>query len=157
MRIWSIHPSYLDSAGINGCWRESLLAQKILNGHNFSYKNHSQMKRFYSDRESLLAIGTYLYYIYLESVKRNYNYDFNKILYFNNNYKMQVTENQLLYEFNLLQWKLKKRNYKKYLENKNIKEIFPNNIFDVKEGQIESWEKICKINYDNRTNYLRIQ
>jgi hypothetical protein len=28
MRLWSIHPKYLDSKGLVACWREGLLAQK---------------------------------------------------------------------------------------------------------------------------------
>lgn len=32
MRIWSLHPKYLDSKGLIALWRESLLAQKVLMG-----------------------------------------------------------------------------------------------------------------------------
>ncbi|MFR6354685.1 pyrimidine dimer DNA glycosylase/endonuclease V, partial [Akkermansia sp.] len=28
MRLWSLHPSYLDSAGLVALWREGLLARK---------------------------------------------------------------------------------------------------------------------------------
>ena len=27
MRMWSLHPTHLDRAGLVACWRESLLAQ----------------------------------------------------------------------------------------------------------------------------------
>jgi hypothetical protein len=30
MRLWSIHPKYLDRQGLLGVWREGLLAQKVL-------------------------------------------------------------------------------------------------------------------------------
>jgi hypothetical protein len=30
MRLWSIHPSYLDKQGLCGLWLESLLAQSVL-------------------------------------------------------------------------------------------------------------------------------
>lgn len=30
MRLWSIHPRYLDAMGLNALWREALLAQKVL-------------------------------------------------------------------------------------------------------------------------------
>jgi hypothetical protein len=29
MRIWAIHPKYLDSRGLVALWREALLAKKI--------------------------------------------------------------------------------------------------------------------------------
>jgi hypothetical protein len=30
MRIWSLHPKYLDSKGLVALWRESLLAKNVL-------------------------------------------------------------------------------------------------------------------------------
>ncbi len=30
MRIWSLHPKYLDRQGLLACWRETLLAQKVM-------------------------------------------------------------------------------------------------------------------------------
>ena len=32
MRIWSLHPEYLDSRGLVALWREALLAQAVLRG-----------------------------------------------------------------------------------------------------------------------------
>lgn len=32
MRLWSIHPKYLDAKGLVALWREALLAQKVLKG-----------------------------------------------------------------------------------------------------------------------------
>ena len=46
MRLWSIHPKYLDSKGLIACWREGLLAQKVLLGETKGYKNHPQLDRF---------------------------------------------------------------------------------------------------------------
>jgi hypothetical protein len=46
MRLWSIHPRYLDAKGLLGVWREGLLAQKVLQGYTVGYKNHPQLKRF---------------------------------------------------------------------------------------------------------------
>lgn len=33
MRLWSLHPSYLDAVGLVALWREGLLARKVLQGH----------------------------------------------------------------------------------------------------------------------------
>jgi len=30
MRLWSLHPRYLDAKGLVALWREGLLAQKVL-------------------------------------------------------------------------------------------------------------------------------
>jgi Pyrimidine dimer DNA glycosylase (EC 3.2.2.17)/DNA-(apurinic or apyrimidinic site) lyase (EC 4.2.99.18) len=70
MRLWSLHPKYLDKLGLLGLWRESLLAQKVLLGKTKGYKNHPQLIRFKKTNDPVLYIGTYLYYIYLERRKK---------------------------------------------------------------------------------------
>ena len=40
MKLWSIHPKYLDAKGLVALWREALLAQKVLDGKTEGYKNH---------------------------------------------------------------------------------------------------------------------
>ncbi len=32
MRLWSLHPKYLDSKGLVALWREGLLARAVLKG-----------------------------------------------------------------------------------------------------------------------------
>ena len=127
------------------------------------YYNHPQLDRF-KRLDSIGLIQVYLAYIYLEAKRRDYNFDINKLshsaLYFTiqNNYfmKIKVTTGQLFYEFKYLQKKLALRNIVKYRDNyklifqkmKNtlpIKEcIKPHPIFEIIEGNIESWEKIKK-------------
>lgn len=46
MRIWSLHPKYLDTKGLVALWRETLLAQHVLSGKTKRYKNHPQLARF---------------------------------------------------------------------------------------------------------------
>ncbi len=46
MRLWSVHPRYLDTAGLTACWREALLAQRVLTGTTTGYRNHPQLQRF---------------------------------------------------------------------------------------------------------------
>jgi hypothetical protein len=46
MRIWSVHPRYLDRQGLTAGWREGLLAQKVLTGTTKGYRNHPQLRRF---------------------------------------------------------------------------------------------------------------
>jgi hypothetical protein len=46
MRLWSIHPEYLDANGLVALWREALLAQNVLLGNTKGYKKHPQLNRF---------------------------------------------------------------------------------------------------------------
>ncbi|HWP85543.1 MAG TPA: pyrimidine dimer DNA glycosylase/endonuclease V, partial [Terriglobia bacterium] len=39
MRLWSLHPSLLDSKGLVALWREALLAQKVLRGETKGYRH----------------------------------------------------------------------------------------------------------------------
>ncbi len=45
MRLWSLHPKYLDRMGLVAVWREGLLAQAVLRGNTKGYKNHPQLNR----------------------------------------------------------------------------------------------------------------
>ena len=40
MRLWSLHPAHLDRQGLIACWREALLAQKVLAGLTTGYRSH---------------------------------------------------------------------------------------------------------------------
>ncbi len=146
MRLWSIHPSFLDRQGLLGLWREGLLAQKVLLGKTKGYRNHPQLIRFKNTSNPILYIGTYLYFVYLEGKIRKYNFDKNKIISYSNDLeKLELTKGQLIYEYNLILYKLKTRDKKKYEEILNKKPI-PNPIFRLIEGNIESWEKVKPIN-----------
>jgi len=140
MRLWSIHPKYLDVKGLTGLWREALLAKKVLQGKTRSYKNHPQLNRF--KHLSLKYINTYLYFIYKESCKRGYCFDKRKISRPFTKKKLTITDQQLKYELKHLKKKLKKRDKEKYKQLLNIKKIKPHPLFKVKKGPIENWEKI---------------
>lgn len=79
MRLWSIHPKYLDCQGLLGLWREALLAQKVLSGETEGYTNHPQLERLKKQENPLGAIATYLFPIRKEGQKREYNFDRSKI------------------------------------------------------------------------------
>jgi hypothetical protein len=40
MRLWSIHPRYLDPQGLVALWREALLARAVLRGQTRGYRHH---------------------------------------------------------------------------------------------------------------------
>jgi len=67
MRLWSLHPKYLDSKGLVALWRETLLAKHVLEGKTKGYRNHPQLDRFKLSEDPLAAINYYLQMIYEES------------------------------------------------------------------------------------------
>jgi hypothetical protein len=140
MRLWSIHPKYLDVKGFVGLWREALLVKKVLQGKTKAYKNHPQLKRF--KKVSIKYINTYLYFLYKESCERGYCFDKRKISRPFTKKQLTVTDKQLKYELQHLKKKLKIRDKEKYKQLLKIKNPKPNPLFKVKKGPIEDWEKI---------------
>ncbi|MEM5835131.1 MAG: pyrimidine dimer DNA glycosylase/endonuclease V [Candidatus Aenigmatarchaeota archaeon] len=144
MRLWSLHPKYLDSIGLIAVWREGLLAKKVLEGKTKGYRNHPQLIRFKNYKDPIAAINAYLYEIYKEGIRRNYKFDGKKILHIEAKEIISISSGQIKYEFEHLLKKLRKRNKKKYRELLKIKnnEIEPNPIFKIVSGDIEYWEKV---------------
>jgi hypothetical protein len=141
MRIWSLHPKYLDGKGLVALWRETLLAKKVLEGKTKGYKNHPQLDRFKKCDKPLGCIDHYLSVVYRESVKRGYNFDKTKIDFNFTPTKLTITTLQMNYERNHLINKLKIRDKKKYQELIYKKELEPHPLFEVIEGSVEEWEK----------------
>lgn len=141
MRLWTLHPRYLDHKGLIALWRESLLAQKVLLGGTKGYRNHPQLKRFNDTSNPVGSIASYLFEIYRESRKRGYKFDGGKINKKRTNYKISVTQGQLEFELVHLKRKVKLRDKEKYKEIVKIKDPETNPIFIISAGDIESWEK----------------
>lgn len=142
MRLWSIHPKYLDSKWLLACWREWLLAKKVLEWKTKWYKNHSQLIRFKESKDKITSINTFLYQIYKEAKNRGYNFSLDKIKKIEDKEIINVTSKQIEYEFMHLLNKLKIRDIKKYEEIKNTNNIEINSIFKEIAWEIENWEKI---------------
>ena len=142
MRIWSIHPKYLDSKGLVALWREALLAKHVLEGNTKGYRNHPQLHRFKILDSPLVAINQYLGAVYEEALIRQYNFDQAKFYQSKKELVMTVTKEQIDYEFKHLLLKLKTRDRKIYNKIKNNNLIEPHPIFSVLKGPIESWEII---------------
>jgi hypothetical protein len=140
MRIWSIHPKYLDTKGLVALWRESLLAKHVLEGKTRGYKNHPQLDRFKAAKNPVETINQYLSEIYNESAKRNYNFDRHKIDWNNKENRLTVTKGQLNYEVTHLLNKLKIRNIEKFNELKTIVTFETHPLFGIIDGDIEPWE-----------------
>ena len=142
MRIWSIHPKYLDSKGLVALWREALLAKHVLEGKTKGYCNHPQLHRFKTSGSPLDAINQYLSAVYEEALIRQYNFDRAKFNHSAIALVMTVTEDQIDYEFKHLLLKLKIRDKNIYNKIRRSMAIDPHPIFAVAKGPIESWEVI---------------
>ncbi len=144
MRLWSLHPKYLDRAGLLALWREALLAKKVLEGKTRGYKNHPQLLRFKESKNSTKFINAFLCEIWKEGVKRKYRFNKSKMQIRITKQKLFVTRGQVKYEYTHLLKKLKKRNNEKFRELESIKisNIEINKIFKLKNGKIEAWERV---------------
>jgi len=149
MRIWSLHPKYLDAKGLVALWRETLLAKNVLEGKTIGYKNHPQLNRFKQTKSPVEAINQYLSEIYLESVNRNYNFNKQKINWNFKKSRLTVSTGQLSYEVNHLLIKLKTRDLNKYKELKTRSTFDIHPIFTLVNGDIEQWEILSDVRKKN--------
>lgn len=144
MRLWSLHPKYLDTKGLLACWREALLAQKVLAGHTTGYRNHPQLERFRATHDPLASIGHFLEHIAFQADARNYN--FNRALIVHppvepTALQIPVTTGQLAHEKTHLLGKLAVRDPHRaaLLEQSSSPILHP--LFTAIPGDIESWER----------------
>ena len=79
MRLWSLHPRYLDPQGLVALWREALLARAVLGGRTRGYRSHPQLERFHAHSAPRSAISFYLQGIHAEAVARGYSFDRSKV------------------------------------------------------------------------------
>ena len=142
MRIWSLHPKYLDSKGLVALWRETLLAKHVLEEKTKGYRHHPQLKRFKTQKSPLDAINHYLSEVFFEARNRGFNFDRLKIDWTFKPQSIEVTQGQLEYEFNHLKNKLKVRDKQKLNDVNNINNPDTHAIFSVTLGGIEDWEII---------------
>ncbi len=141
MRLWSIHPKYLDVKGFVGLWREALLAQRVLRGDTTVYSHHPQLKRFREQPDPAAAISAYLEALYQESLQRGYRFSKWRIQPAGSAQLMPVTSGQLEYELLHLKRKLLLR-APGWIERLPESHPDPHPLFYVIEGEIESWEKV---------------
>ena len=138
MRLWSLHPSLMDTKGLVALWRESLLAKHVLENKTKGYKNHPQLTRFKCCKDPLDAINYYLSEIHKEAVRRNYNFDRTKIDWGFKKQKITVTNGQIQYELEHLKRKITRTPGHTLHRIEKINHP----IFKIIAGDIEKWEII---------------
>ena len=140
MRLWSIHPAYLDAKGLVALWREGLLAQNVLLGNTKGYKHHPQLIRFKNTINPVGAIAAYLRFVADEADNRAYRFDRSKIVNRRYGGRISVAAGQITYEFSHLLGKLKTRAPELYTRFRKVKKIEVHPLFNELEGGVEDWE-----------------
>lgn len=141
MRLWSLHPGYLDPKGLVALWREALLARKVLLGQTVGYRAHPQLLRFRACADPGLAIRVYLEGVWLESDRRGYRFDRRKIGATGPCSRIPVHKGQLDFEWEHLSHKLWHRNPEaaRALETVGRRRLHP--LFFLVSGGMEEWER----------------
>lgn len=180
MRLWTIHPTFLDNEGLHGLWREGLLAQKIIEDPTHGRSNNPQIARFRNHVSPISILGAYLWTVGHEGMERGFKYNVARIedppmlgsimvpKGSSGDPRIPVTEEQIRFEFDHLFSKLEERdpvslekilNYSvqstiKYREDFRLKAINP--AFRIVVGPIESWEKVSYHNTKYRGLFTKI-
>lgn len=148
MRLWSLHPSYLDRSGLLAAWREGLLAQRVLEGKTRGYRNHPQLERFKAAVSPQALIGRFLFELAEEAGRRGYRFDRDKIggLELWAGETVAVAEGQVEYELALLEAKLSLRDPEWLAglmrRRAGEAEIAMNPVFHRVEGGVAGWERV---------------
>lgn len=142
MRLWSLHPRYLDAKGLVALWREGLLAQKVLAGGTKGYRHHPQLQRFRDQSDPLGAIAAYLREVQRDAQRRGYRFDATRIDNAAFDARMTVTRGQLAFELAHLRKKLAARNPEACQRIAEVGAPEPHPLFMVVPGGVEAWEVI---------------
>ncbi len=141
MRLWSLHPKYLDPQGLVALWREALLANAVLRGETRGYRSHPQLERFKNHTAPLAAMSEYLQAVYAEALARGYAFNKNKIQPAAETATLVVTSGQMDYEWVHLMGKLKVRSNRLYQQWQETTTPQPHPMFEVRVGEVEPWER----------------
>lgn len=140
MRLWSLHPKYLDTRGLVALWREALLAQAVLAGRTRGYTRHPQLLRFRRTPSPAGAIASYLRAVHAEGVRRGYRFDAARIAPARGSTPVVVTRGQLEYEWAHLQAKLRSRAPACFARWRPLARPAPHPLFRVVPGPVADWE-----------------
>ncbi|MBS1186023.1 MAG: pyrimidine dimer glycosylase [Burkholderiaceae bacterium] len=142
MRLWSLHPQYLDAKGLVALWREALLAQAVIDGETRGYRHHPQLERFRQHPTPLAAIAQYLSAVQAEAKLRGYAFDQSKIRAAGGPAcTIPVTTGQLDYEWQHLLQKLSVRSPAMHEKWHCTRTPTPHPLFQVQDGDVEPWER----------------
>ena len=140
MRLWSVHPKYLDARGLVALWREGLLAQAVLRGRTtvtcitLSCNDSALSLRLSARSRTIFARsrGGRPSWLRVLSAKDRLGRGTGPI---------GVTRGQLEHEWLHLMAKLAKRDPETHARLESVKRPQPHPIFRIVPGGVETWEK----------------
>ncbi len=141
MRLWSLHPRYLDPQGLVALWREALLARAVLGGKTRGYRSHPQLERFRTHATPRSAISSYLQGVHAEAEARGYSFDRSKIGPGRVEVPVFVTSDQVRHEWHHLLKKLQARNPALHRQWCDVITPDCHPLFRPRPGPVESWER----------------
>ena len=141
MRIWTLHPKYLDPQGLVALWREALLARAVLRGETKGYRHHPQLLRFQSHAAPKSAINAYLGSVLIEAESRGYSFNRRKVGPVRIGRRIGSTAGQLRYEWLHLMAKLRMRSPSLYRRWRGVTSPESHPLFNIKRGAVETWER----------------
>ena len=142
MRLWTLHPKYLDAKGLVALWREALLAQAVLGGRTRGYRHHPQLERFRAHAVPLEAINAYLACIHAEAVSRGYAFDPGKIGTVAPVAPIRVPRGQVAHEWAHLLAKLAERRPATFEQWQHLRRPRCHPLFQPCTGGVASWERV---------------
>ena len=141
MRLWTLHPRYLDAKGLVALWREGLLARAVLCGQTKGYTRHPQLERFRTAPDPVAAIDRYLAAVCAEADARGYRFDRGKLGAIHPGPRLIASDGQLAYEWTHLLAKLQARDPERHAASRDVHEPQAHPLFDIRPGPIAPWER----------------
>jgi len=142
MRLWSLHPRYLDRQGLLALWREALLARAVLRGQTRGYTRHPQLDRFWMHPHPRLAISAYLDHVHAEATARGYTFDRTKVGQVRAVQPIMVSTGQLAHEWAHLRAKLAVRSPEVLAAWADVTVADCHPLFHRQPGPVASWERV---------------
>jgi hypothetical protein len=141
MRLWSLHPRYLDPQGLVALWREALLARAVLRGETRGYRHHPQLARFRAHPQPRMAVNAYLARVHDEASARGYRFDRGRIGPVRAVAPIAVTTGQLTHEWAHLLGKLALRNPALHARWVGLQQPDCHPLFQPVPGPVAPWER----------------
>lgn len=150
MRLWTLHPRYLDPQGLVALWREALLARAVLRGRTRGYRNHPQLLRFRAAPGPVATLNAYLAAVYAESLRRGYQFDPRKLGCHRGVEPLAESRGQLALEWEHLRAKLGRRSPRWFKSASGVRHPEAHPLFRIVPGPVASWERAVSPDADRR-------
>ena len=141
MRLWTVHPRYLDARGLVALWREALLARAVLRGATRGYRHHPQLTRFREQARPVESLNRYLAAVHAEACRRGYAFDARKLGRARLGPRITETTGQLAAEWAHLLGKLRQRSPERYRQLMNTRHPSAHPLFRMVRGRVRAWER----------------